>query len=303
MMSPAPGNALRRVLWDPLGHFLIMGALLFGGYALLARGRPQPDAASPVVIGAGEVRWLTETWSRQWRREPTPEELRGLVTDLVREELLARAARDMRLDEEDVIVRRRLAQKLEFVLRDSVDSEDPPESELQRLYAEHPERFRAEARRSFTQVVFSSSRPDARGAAAHALRQLLQASDPSAIRGDPQLLPEELRDADQRTVEASFGPEFARQVFRLELGRWSGPVTSPYGEHLVRVLAATGPRQLTLAEARGELVTLWRTERGREREARYLAELGEKYGVVLDDTVRQLVGPARVAPSTRTGAP
>ena len=92
MTRPTPGNALRRVLRDPLGHFLVMGALLFGAYALLARGRAQPEAASPVVIGAGEVRWLTETWSRQWRREPTPEELRGLVTDLVREELLARAA-------------------------------------------------------------------------------------------------------------------------------------------------------------------------------------------------------------------
>ncbi len=280
-----------------------MGALLFGAYALLTRGRAQPEAASPVVIGAGEVRWLTETWARQWRREPTPEELRGLVTDLVREELLARAARDMRLDQEDVIVRRRLAQKLEFVLRDGAENEDPPESELQRLYTEQPERFREEARRSLTQIVFSSSRPDARRDATHALRQLLEGADPSAIRGDPQLLPDELQDADQRTVEASFGAEFARQVFLLEVGTWSGPLASPYGQHLVRVVAATGPRQRTLIEARGELVTLWRTERGREREARYLAELGEKYGVVLDDTVRRLVGPVRVAPSTRTGAP
>ena len=104
-------------------------------------------------------------------------------------------------------------------------------------------------------------------------------------------------------MEASFGPEFARQVFLLAVGTWSGPVASPYGQHLVRVVAATGPRQRTLTEVRGELVTLWRTGRGREREARYLAELGEKYGVVLDDTVRQLVGPVRVAPSTRTGAP
>jgi PPIC-type PPIASE domain len=297
-------SALGRVLRDPLLHFLALGALLFGGYALLHRGPAHPDTARQVVIGAGEVRWLTETWSRQWRREPTPEELRDLIAGLVREELLARAAREMRLEQDDVIVRRRLAQKVEFVLRDTAVDREPTEAELQRFYAEHPERFRVEARRSFTQVLFSSSRPDARRDAMRALHRLLTGPPPATDAwGDPQLLPEGLRDADERTVQSAFGPEFAREVFLLESGRWSGPIASPYGQHLVRVEAASPARQPDLADVRGEVLELWRAARGREREARYLADLGARYGVVLDDAVRRMLGPLPVTPPIGTDAP
>ena len=304
MRGPVSGGGLRRLRRDPLGHFLLLGALLFAAYALLGGGRSRTDAANPVVIGAGEVRWLTETWSRQWRREPTQEELRDLVNGLVREELLARAARDMRLDEDDVIVRRRLAQKLEFVLRDTAADGEPTDGELERLLAEHPERFRVEARRSFTQVLFSASRADPRGDAAHALRRLSGSRRRSPERwGDPQLLPESLRDADEPSVAAAFGPAFAREVFLLDVGSWSGPVASGYGQHLVRVDTATAARQRGLPEARAEVLELWRTVKAAEREARTLAELRERYGVVLDEGVRRMIEPSRIVPASWTGQP
>jgi hypothetical protein len=226
------------------------------------------------------------------------------VTGLVREELLARAAREMRLDEDDVIVRRRLAQKLEFVLRDTTADGEPTEAELERLHAEHPERFRVEARRSFTQVLFRASRADPRGDAAHALRQLRRSRHPSAEGwGDPQLLPESLRGADEQSIAAAFGPAFAREVFLLDVGSWSGPIASSYGQHLVRVDAATAARQRDLAEARAEVLELWRTVKAAEREARTLAELREKYGVVLDEDVRRMIEPSRIVPAAWTGQP
>ena len=304
MRGPVPGAGLWRLLRDPLGHFLLLGALLFAAFGLVRGGGVWTDPARPIVIGTGEVRWLTETWSRQWRREPTPEELRDLVTGLVREELLARAAREMRLDEDDVIVRRRLAQKLEFVLRDSTADGEPTDAELERLLAEHPERFRVEARRSFTQVLFSASRVDPRRDAAHMLRRLSGTRPPSAERwGDPQLFPESLRDADEQSVSAAFGPAFAREVFLLDVGSWSGPISSGYGQHLVRVDAATTARQRSLPEARAEVLELWRTVKAAEREARTLAELRERYGVVLDEGVRRMIDPSRIVPASWNGQP
>src|SRR5262245_36918741 len=151
----APDGMLMRWLKDPLLHFLVGGGVLFAAYAWLNSVTP-PTATTPrqVRIGDGEVRWLTETWMRQWHREPTRDELRGLVSNLVKEELLSREARELRLDEGDTIVRRRLAQKLEFLLQDTARLAEPTEDELRRLYEASPEAYRDEPRVSFTQIYF-----------------------------------------------------------------------------------------------------------------------------------------------------
>ena len=111
---------MKRLLKEPLLHFLVLGALLFAVYSWLNRSLPDnKSAAGTVRITSNEIAWLKETWSRQWQREPTRDELRGLVTDFLKEELLAREARALGLDQNDTIVRRRLAQKLEFLVQDT----------------------------------------------------------------------------------------------------------------------------------------------------------------------------------------
>jgi hypothetical protein len=90
---------------------------LFAAYAWLNRGGgAAPDA---VCITTAEVHWLQEMWARQWQRPPNEQELRGLIADYVKEALLAREARALGLDEHDTVVRRRLAQKLEFLVQDT----------------------------------------------------------------------------------------------------------------------------------------------------------------------------------------
>ena len=105
---------MKRIFKEPLVHFVVLGTLLFGVYAWLNRDAADKtkSGATTVRITTNEIAWLKETWLRQWQREPTREELRGLVTEFLKEELLAREARAMGLDENDIIVRRRLAQKL-----------------------------------------------------------------------------------------------------------------------------------------------------------------------------------------------
>src|SRR5687768_15661085 len=112
--------AMTRWAKEPLVHFAVIGGLLFGVYAWLNRRAAEVDEnpAHVIRISAGEVDWLKETWTRQWRRPPTQLELKGLVEDLLREEMLCREARAMGLDQDDIIVRRRLAQKMTFLLTD-----------------------------------------------------------------------------------------------------------------------------------------------------------------------------------------
>ena len=90
-----------RFYRDPLLHFAVAGALLFVGYALMNRGETDPPSTEPVHIGNGEVRWLKETFANQWQRTPTDDELSGLVAGLIEEELLAREAKTLGLDQNE----------------------------------------------------------------------------------------------------------------------------------------------------------------------------------------------------------
>lgn len=292
---------MKRWLTEPFLHFLVGGGVLFAVYAWLNHAGPAVGPETRQVrIGAGEVRWLTETWVRQWGRQPTSDDLRSLVANLVKEELLSREARELRLDENDTIVRRRLAQKLEFLLQDTARLGDPSEAELRTFFDASPEAYRTEPRLSFTQIYFSRERrPDAVKDAAAVLARLARApSTDTAELGDRLLLEAEFRDADRRTVASAFGPEFARAVFALRPGGWQGPIESGYGVHLVRVARVDPGRRHPFAEVRAHVLERWREQRQRESEARFLTRLMEKYQVVVDDSVKSVIGPLTVTPVT-----
>src|SRR5512137_1593075 len=140
---------MQKVLKEPLLHFLVIGAVLFAAYAWRNRGAQSDAGGRQVRISEGDVKWLKETWAKQWQREPNREELRGLVTEFLKEELLAREAREMGLDQNDVYVRRRLAQKVEFMVQDTSRLVEPTENDLRRFYAGNPERFSEPVRVSF----------------------------------------------------------------------------------------------------------------------------------------------------------
>lgn len=202
---------------EPLLHFLVAGGLLFAVYAWLNRGGG--DEPRVVRITAAEVNWLRETWARQWQRPPSEQDLRGIVADYLKEELLAREARELGLEENDTVVRRRLAQKMEFLVQDTARLADPGENELREIYNANRARYQNPPRISFTQIYFTTE-----AAARQGLDQL--ATHGAADLGDRTLLERDYAEADEQAVRSLFGPEFAEKLFALEPGQWRGPVAS-----------------------------------------------------------------------------
>jgi len=282
---------MKRLLKEPLLHFLVIGALLFAAYAWLNRGAAdQTKNAGTVRITTNEIAWLKETWSRQWQREPTRDELRGLVTDFLKEELLAREARALGLDQNDTIVRRRLAQKLEFLVQDTSRIAEPTEEDLRRFYEANLERFQTDARISFTQVFFSrEKRADAATEAKAALSDLADRGN-AADFGDRLLVDSELVDADMQSVAGQFGREFAEAVFTLKPGAWSGPIESGYGLHLVRVSEVKPATRRAFSEVKTQVLEYWREQRQRQDNEKYFASLLKKYDVVVDENLKPLIG-------------
>ncbi|MCC6886914.1 MAG: peptidyl-prolyl cis-trans isomerase [Hyphomicrobiales bacterium] len=278
---------------EPLFHFLLAGATLFGAYHWLNRTPERPDTSTPqqVHVRAGDVQWMVENWTRQWRRPPTPEELRGLVVNYVNEQLLAREARALRLDDNDVIVRRWLAQKLTFLIEGTLRHSEPSEEELQQFYQERVDRFRADPRISFKHIYFSQQRrADAQTDAALTLAALVKnGSIPADDLGDPTLIETEFDNETEQSISIRFGADFAQAVFALEPETWGGPIPSGYGLHLVRVSAVTPAQPRPLSEVRARVVEAWMREREKTAKERYLADLRKKYAVMADETTMSVL--------------
>ncbi|RVL61052.1 peptidyl-prolyl cis-trans isomerase [Sinorhizobium meliloti] len=286
-----------KLLREPLFHFTIAGVVLFAAYAWLNGSRPASDGVDPVRIGTGQIQWLKETYSSQWLRPPDANELHGLVTDLVNEELLAREAQAMGLGENDTIIRRRLAQKLKFLVDDTSRLAEPTDAVLRRYFEANAARFQESPRVSFSQIYFNpENRKDAARDADLVLAGLsTDAGANGAELGDRFLLEAEMTLADRQTIVSTFGDEFADALLAIEPGKWSGPLKSGYGTHLVFVSARETIQKPSFEAVRDKVVAEWRRENEQKASQDYVARLREKYGVEFDDSVKAQLEPQPAA--------
>jgi hypothetical protein len=271
--------AWRRWLGEPLLHFAVLGAALFALHAAVA---PAPWS-SRIVVTTAVQRGFQQEHLRRHGRLPTAEEARALVERYVDNEVMLREALALGLDRGDIIVRRRLVQKMEF-LNEGIDPAAPPtDAALQAFLDEHADRYQLASRLSL-EHVFVSTAAHAHDAAAVAadLRVRLEAGEDPARLGDPFLRGRILKAQSEDELAGVFGPSFAREAFALAADGWSGPIASSYGQHLVRVFDRTGGRRATVDEMRRELVRDWEEEQ-RARAARTaLARLRERYDVRIE---------------------
>jgi parvulin-like peptidyl-prolyl isomerase len=272
---------MKRLLREPLLHFLLIGAGLFLLYGLLNRGRS--DAPREIVISEARVEALAENFATGWMRPPTAVELKGLIDDYVAEEVYYREAVAMGLDQDDTVIRRRLRQKMEFISEDVAAAAEPTDAQLQAYLEQHADKFALPATLTFRQVYLSAERRgEAVRADAEKLLAELQAgrgpADP-AEAGDATLLPATMEAASPQVIANAFGEEFARQIDEAPVGQWSGPIESGFGLHLVKVderVAASAP---SLAEIRPIVLREWQSEQRRAVNKSFLDTLRSKYEV------------------------
>jgi hypothetical protein len=277
-VDPLP---LKRILAEPLVHFLVLGAALFAIYGVSDGGEARDDA---IVVTPARIEQLAAGFARVWQRPPTTKELAGLVDDFIREEVYYREALALGLDRDDTIVRRRLRQKIEFLTEGATAGAEPTEAELASFLAADPGRFRVESRVSFRQIYLNPERrgdrveDDARAL----LERLERTPGAEADSGDPFLLPDEYSDSTESDVRHAFGAEFVRQLLEAEPGRWTGPLGSSYGLHLVFIDEVSTGRPAELAEVREAVEREWRDRHRREQAEAFYAALLERYEVTVE---------------------
>jgi hypothetical protein len=265
---------LNRLLREPLLHFAVLGAALFGVYRVVA---PRGSDTSAIAISSDQIVSMAEQFRSVWQRPPTREELEQLIAARVRDEVLYREGLALGLERDDPVVRNRVRQKVEALAEDA-STAVPTDAELQAYLDAHRQQFVRPAALSFEQVYFDPARREATlesdvGRAREALRAGRSAA------GDPTLLPPQMERALPADIQAVFGAEFEAAARSLPAGPWSEPIRSSFGLHLVRVTARTESSAPMLGEARDAVLREWSRARSVEARERFYASLRERYSI------------------------
>ena len=286
---------LSRLFKEPLVHFLILGLVIYAGYAWL---NPSDESESDLVIrvGEGERGWMRTSFEKRWNRSPTPKEMDGLIQEYVRETAFYREALAMGLDEDDTIVRRRLSQKLEFLVQDLIDVPPPTDEQLEAYFDEHRATYRAPDLITFSHAFVD---PDMRGAETerHAVtvqEALKNADDPTSAAkelGDPFMLQLYYPERTEAEISKLFGGDFARSVSELSLGTWHGPVLSGYGVHLVYVHDLEEAPAPQFATVQDQVKQDWLDEKRLQLQDEYVKNVLATYEVVFEDPPDETPAP------------
>jgi len=278
---------MKKLLKDPLLHFLFIGALLFLVFELIKS--PVGNLENRIVITRGDIEALQANFARTWQRPPTESERSGLIEDKVRDEIAYREAVAMGLDQDDSVIRRRLRMKMELIVEDVAGLSPPTDEDLEAYLVEHRESFRQQPQVAFMHVYLNSDKRGARveDDAREILAKLSAGgmdADPESY-SDPNMLPKELPLYYINDIGRLFGVDFSRQIVEIKPEEWTGPVWSSYGLHLVYVWERIEGRDPELDEVRKEVEREWSAKRRREFKEQTYNKLRERYTVTIEEAL------------------
>lgn len=286
---------LYTLLHEPLIHFLLIGAALFAAYDIQNSDFVENDQ---IIISQAEIDRLISLWETKRQRLPTQEELQTLIDQQIREEVMYREALAMGLEQNDSVVRRRLAQKIEFISADLAALTEPGETELADYLITNREKFESPARVTFSQVYISYDKhgDNTRDYAKRVLHELTRSDSNIDIKtyGDSLMLDHQYEQITEHDVSRYFGNDFASELFSLPVGSWQGPITSGFGLHLVRIDKKTESRLPQLDTVRKKVRAEWMAQQRRDMDEIFYQSLRQRYQVVVKD--------AAVKPTTNNSA-
>lgn len=275
----AQPTGFKRWLREPLLHFVMAGLALFLVYGAL-HGTPPNLTSHRIEVTADDIRRIEIAWLARWQRPPTAEQLRGLIDEDVKEEILYREALALGLEQGDTIIRRRLAQKMDFLAEDVAALREPAAGEVEAWFARNRERFASPPLVTFHHLFFASDKrgPDAQ---AQASEELATLTGKDSGGGDPFMFKHAYTEQTPDQVARVFGSKFAASLYQQRPGAWCGPLESGYGWHLVWIDGLTpseSPAFETVAQqARAE----WLSEQRSEAKRVLFEKLKARYEIIM----------------------
>tara|TARA_R110000824_G_scaffold104214_6_gene247380 strand:- start:49687 stop:50502 length:816 start_codon:yes stop_codon:yes gene_type:complete len=266
---------LRKFIREPLVHFLGGAFLIFVFFWATGSSRDPADYA--ISIDETDIARLKTDWIQNFRRAPTQQELDVLIDQEIAEEIYYREALRLGLDKNDPMIRRRLFTKMRFVDGQDADNVAPTDTMLQQWMDKNPSKYALSALIDFEQIYLSQI------SAAEARKRIdeLNNGTTSSALAQSISLPATLKRASIEEIGRQFGDKFAGQLEGLETGVWSGPVTSGFGVHAVKVTAKIPGKAAALDDVRQRLVNEWHAAQQAEQKEKALARYRAQYEITV----------------------
>jgi hypothetical protein len=288
-LAQKPESWLLKLVKEPLLHFVVLGAFIFALYSVVGNPQQTVTASPQIQVTAPVIAILKTDWQRQWGRSPSPSELQVLIDQYIHDEVFYREALALGFDQNDIIVRRRLIQKVEFLAEDVSALQEPTDDVLQAYLEDHRQRYVIPGRISFDQLYFSRElRGDLADADARKTLAQLQATPDQGIDGDRSMLPTHFTQASAQEIAGVFGQGLANQLTQLTETGWQGPFRSPYGTHLVNVTDIEPGHPARLEEVRGDVRLDWLRDQRQQQDEQFYQELRDRYTVNIDQQALQM---------------
>jgi parvulin-like peptidyl-prolyl cis-trans isomerase-like protein len=271
---------LRTLLGEPMLHFLLIGIALFAAY----RWRSPVDSdGRRIVITQGVVDDLVTQHVAAKGREPSSTELNHLIESYVRDEILYREGVRLGLERDDIVVKRRVRQKIEVIAEEDASTGAPTDADLSAYLTANQARFVQPAILTFEQVFLGqpTSGPGVVHAVVVTREGLRSGTDPEKL-GKPTLLPYRMTLTPADLVARDFGASFAAALEKVPVGEWVGPIDSSFGAHYVRVSDRTPAVAQQLAAVRDHVMREWENERRQRARSDAYAKMRGEYEVSIE---------------------
>lgn len=270
---------MNNLLREPFVHFVLLGGLLFAGHSawqthVMKQGRT-------IIVSPAEMERQAQIFTSENQRQPSDADLEGLLFAHIEEQALMREAKRLGLDEDDTIIRRRLAQKMRFMIDDIGSPDLPSRSDLEVWFKDNSEKFLRPETRSFEHIYFSpKGRSKTVIAEAKALLDDPALGEDWKSKSDPFMTGLSFTTLAQPAVQRDFGTAFANRLFALpDSSDWQGPINSAFGVHLVRLTDVTPEYLPDFKTIQAEVEAVWLDDAKRLENAEALKALIGKYRV------------------------
>jgi hypothetical protein len=279
-------GGLHKILREPFVHFLALGLLIFLWHGLRGDERspmPQTAPAREITITRDQINQLKVQWQKAWNRNPTKQELDGLIADHLKEEIYYREALKLGLDRDDLVVRRRLRAKMEFLASAALENVRPDETILRQWFEKNHQRYVSETLLSFDQIYLGAGDgSDVPKLARRYLAQLKSGVSPTRL-GVPSPLPVIFENRPASEITRQLGPDGFAAISAAPIGQWTGPLRSGVGLHLILLRKLQPASPALFEDQRSQIENDWRAETLAAREAAGFNELEKSYVIRIEE--------------------